>query len=127
MHSARTPTEEIKKNKKNLLCVTHACPKAYRTPEPVPVSCVIKGVIFFGHGAHTNTTDFKSQLTKRNELTVEFDFTAVHILSFPFAVSTAHPAAVQQLQGLHEAQAHLSNYVGQGVPLRGECKMTVND
>lgn len=37
------------------------------------------------------------------------------------AASTAHPAEVQQLQGLHEAQAHLS-CVGQGVPTGGECK-----
>lgn len=65
---------------KNLLSVIHVCPKADRMPKPVPVSCVIKRVIVFGNGAHTYKPDFKSQrLTRLNEMTVAFDFTAFYI------------------------------------------------
>lgn len=39
---------------------------------------------------------------------------------------TAHPAEVQQLQGLHEAEAHLSRGI-QGVHLGAECKWRLKD
>lgn len=96
-------------------------------PKPVPASCVIKRVIIFGNGAHTYKTDFKSQrLTRLNKMTVAFEF--ILFLHFFFAfhcMSAAQPAAVQQLQGLHEAQAQLSSCVRQGVHVGGKCKLTV--
>lgn len=45
------------------------------------------------------------------------------MLFLNMCVSAAQPPAVQQLQGLHEAQAQLSDCLRQGVWIGGECKL----
>lgn len=114
---------------KNLLSVIHVCPKADRMPKPVPVSCVIKRVIVFGNGALT----YKKKISNPNvspdwmkwQLRLILLLFTFFFLFASHCVSAAQPAAVQQLQGLHEAQAQLSDCDRQGVHVGGECKLTV--
>lgn len=89
----------------NLLCVIHVRPEAGHMPKPVPASCVIKRVIVFRKWGRDFANRFQiptCQQTEWNDSCIWF-YCFLHSFFAFHCVSAAQPAAVQQLQGLHEA------------------------
>lgn len=121
--SARAPTEEIK----TCWALSMSLPKPTACQSRYLLAVWLKELSFLETG-HTLTKQISNPNASPDWMKwqLRLIFTAFYIFLFAFhCVSTAQPAAVQQLQGLHEAQAQLSDCDRQGVHVGGECKLTV--